>query len=89
MQHKVHKYYLVRLGKKKDYLVYACALPNCNHTMPKDLIQGKLSVCWNCSEEFTFYPEKNLRIKLICQTCKNPQIKDDKLDDLMLKLGIE
>ena len=34
--------------------VWACALPDCNHYMPKHLenmLPGKNTLCWKCSNE--------------------------------------
>ncbi len=49
---RVHKYHRRKFSSTK---VWACALPDCSHFMPKhleDLIEGKRSICHSCGEEF-------------------------------------
>ena len=87
MNHKIHKYYLVKLGKKKDYLIYACALDNCSHRLEKALIINKFSICWKCGEEFKMYKSKHDLTRPYCLPCRKPIVHDT--EDLMEKLGIE
>lgn len=46
----IHKYHRIKIGRSKDYIVYACALPDCPHYLPIEQIVGKLTVCWRCGE---------------------------------------
>lgn len=65
----VHKYHRVDLGYSK---VWACALPDCNHYMPKHMeatVEGKYSYCWSCGEKFLMSAETMQRDKPICLTC--------------------
>lgn len=45
-------------GKKPmyTYQVWACNLPDCTHFWPigtqNAMLDGKLSICWNCAKEF-------------------------------------
>lgn len=46
----IHKYHRVRIA---DVYVWACALDDCTHYMPKhmeNMIPGKASVCWECKQ---------------------------------------
>ena len=45
-----HKYKRKRIGKDKDYIVYACVLPNCNHYITPELLEGKEFLCWRCGK---------------------------------------
>ncbi len=68
-----HKYYfgLEIAGTK----IWACALPECNHYMPKhmeNMVNGKKAICWKCGEtaivNFTLmkeYPQG----KVLCDEC--------------------
>lgn len=47
-QKHVHKYQRRVIGK--DYIVYACALPECTHYISEALVEGKLTICWRCGE---------------------------------------
>jgi hypothetical protein len=68
----VHKYYygLEISGSK----VWACALPDCNHFMPKHmegLVMGRRSICWKCGEETVIIDnESRKELKPICDECK-------------------
>lgn len=47
-----HKYHKVSLNGQD---VWACALPDCTHYMPKHMefaVIGKKSICWSCDLEF-------------------------------------
>lgn len=47
--HKYHRIEIPYLGK-----IWACALPDCSHYMPKHLestVIGKRSFCWACDKE--------------------------------------
>lgn len=51
MKHS-HKVRRRNLGRKKDYIVYACVLPNCSYYVVPDLILGKEVICWSCGKPF-------------------------------------
>lgn len=85
----IHKYFLAKLGKKRDYHIYACALPNCPHRIEKALSSNRESICWKCGEKFMLYKAKYDRVKPICMKCANPTASNANLDLLMEELGIE
>jgi hypothetical protein len=65
----VHKYHKVSLSYAD---VWACALPDCNHYMPKHMeatLPGKYSFCWQCGEKFLLSPETMNLDKPKCLTC--------------------
>lgn len=69
MAKHVHKYKKVKLGKGKDYVVYACALPDCTHYLPSDLIVGKQSLCWRCGDKFIINERNRNLKKPHCRNC--------------------
>lgn len=65
-----HKYHKVKIASDK---VWACALPHCNHHMPKhmeNLVVGKATLCWNCDEEFTLNVANMRDDKPQCDDCR-------------------
>lgn len=69
-----HKYERTTLGK--DYIIYKCVLPRCNHYLPLPLIVGKLSICWGCGLEFIIIKSKNgINKKPKCSNCINRKSK--------------
>ncbi len=65
-----HKYH--RVGKFNS--LWACALPDCNHYMPKhleELLPGKASVCWECGDAFILTTNNMKADKPLCDEC-NP-----------------
>ena len=49
----IHQYHRVNIGKHKDYFVYACALPGCQHYLhSENQVVGKYSICWICGAKF-------------------------------------
>lgn len=77
-RHKIHKYRRVNIANKpREYYVYRCMLPNCNHYVKDVLILGKSSICWSCKIPFVIVKEK---MKPICEDCrarKNSNLLDD------------
>jgi len=87
-----HKYKLVKTGKGrdgKDYKVYSCQLTGCSHNLPNiKFIIGKLSICWQCNEEFEVMSDTPRLPRPIvrprCLVCRGKAKKiDKKLDDAM------
>lgn len=85
----IHKYYKAHLLVGD---LWACALPNCGHYMPQHiegLLNGKNSICWNCSEIFTLNPMNMKSEKPICNECAGLTQDDDSsevpLTDVMKK----
>ncbi len=68
-----HKYYKAREYRGKDSpFLWACALPDCSHHMPKHMeamLEGKYTVCWSCGET-TVLDSRTLKTdKPICEDC--------------------
>ena len=64
-----HKYHQINLSSQK---VWACALPDCNHYMPKHLdetVPGKKSICWKCETEFILNASNMSQRKPVCDGC--------------------
>lgn len=67
----VHKYHKIPLGSTP---VWACALSDCNHYMPKHLesmitMGTKASICWVCGNEFVLKGDALNMDKPICDKC--------------------
>lgn len=65
----VHKYHIIPLN---SYFVYACALRDCNHYMPKHLehmIPGKATICWSCGKETTIDKNNSDMKEPMCLKC--------------------
>lgn len=66
----IHKYHRVDLGYAN---VYACALPDCPHYMPKHMentLEGKYSFCWGCDEKFILDKPALELMKPLCVNCR-------------------
>lgn len=80
-RHKTHKYHRIQLDFGR---VWACALSDCTHYMPKhmeNLVEGKQSFCWNCNEIFILDSISMKDDKPICINCRvgRPE-PEDKID---------
>lgn len=64
-----HKYERRKLGKNKDYIVYACVLPDCTHYLERSLAKGMKSICWKCGNVFTMTMRSLTRRKPVCNDC--------------------
>lgn len=66
----VHKYEKVLIGSQK---LWTCSRgENCTHYLPKYLesrLIGKLSLCWNCGEEFTLDELNTSIARPVCNAC--------------------
>lgn len=65
----IHKYYKADLDFGE---VWACALPDCSHYMPKHmakLVNGKSSICWKCNEKMILDPNNMNIDKPVCYSC--------------------
>lgn len=73
-----HKYFRMDMNYDR---VWACALPDCTHYMPKhmeQLVSGKKSICWECGNEFNLNPINMVKDKPVCEDCSeeiNPILK--------------
>jgi hypothetical protein len=78
----IHKYHKVNAAFVK---LWACALPDCNHHMPKHLeefVLGKASICWNCDAQMVIDEESYKMDKPFCINCLHPASSDDLLKHL-------
>jgi hypothetical protein len=73
----IHKYYKAKVAGD---LVWACALPDCNHHMPPhmtSLVEGKSSLCWECGGELVLDPEAYKMDRPTCISCRSGISVDD------------
>lgn len=81
----IHKYHKVSMNGVK---VWACALGNCTHYMPKhmeNMVSGKTAICWQCESEFTLDSRNMQEDMPRCYGC-NPQFT--KLDEFLADLSV-
>jgi len=74
-----HKYYRAEVAGTR---VWACALPDCTHYMPKHmegLVLGKKAICWTCNEEFILDSEALKEDKPRCANCRSGIKSEDDL----------
>lgn len=71
-QKHIHRYVRKVLGK--DYVVYACSLPECTHYMSEALMDGKLTICCRCGETCQMRRDErgNFKHKPHCIQCTRP-----------------
>jgi hypothetical protein len=76
----VHRYQRDVLGK--SYVIYKCALPDCTHYVPENLVVGRESQCNRCKKNnFIIKRTQDGRIlhKPHCEECtmpsKNPKAR--------------
>ena len=70
MAKHIHKYHKVKVN---GVTVWACALPECNHHMPKhyeEMIPGKASICWDCANDMVMDETSLTEIQSICVSCR-------------------
>jgi len=85
MSKHIHQFQRRRIGKEKDYIIYACVLPSCFTYYPEEVIVGKESRCNRCKEN-VFVIRKNTSGKIPhkphCKECtyepRNPQLRSRK-----------
>jgi hypothetical protein len=80
---KIHKYYKGKIGMDK---VWMCG-NGCGHYMPKhmeDLMLSKMSICWDCGEEFQLTRLLMISERPVCENCSPLPAIEEKvvLDDL-------
>ena len=63
-----HKYQMIRLGKNKQK-AYRCMLPDCNHYVYPEFIEGKRCVCYICNNEFIITPYAAKLKRPHCDNC--------------------
>lgn len=70
-----HKYHRVDMGYNK---VWACALEDCTHYMPKHLefqMKNRKSLCWKCGDEFVLTAGAMLKEYPMCPLCSDDTSK--------------
>lgn len=75
----IHKYHKIDVNYTD---VWACALPDCTHFMPKhmeNMVLGRASLCWQCNERFILNTENMKNKRPICPTCALG-VKEDELE---------
>jgi hypothetical protein len=66
----IHKYHKINFSYAT---VWGCALPDCNHYMPKHMeamVEGKKSYCWHCGEEMILDIDAMKESKPRCIPCR-------------------
>lgn len=79
----LHKYYRAHLSLGD---VWACALPECSHYLPKhieQLINGRATICWNCNNRTTMSPANMGMDRPFCPDCLNAEMAELPLSDAM------
>lgn len=83
MPEHVHKYKRVIMGGKRivlkdgkkyierapGYMVYKCVLPGCAHYVPRELAEGRKSVCWRCGGELVMTNRNLWQVKPVHREC--------------------
>lgn len=78
----IHKYHKLSVAGEK---VWACALPNCSHYMPKhmeQLVIGKGSFCWLCNEPIVLDVTNMQNDKPTCRACNSSDVLKDFVSSL-------
>jgi len=76
----IHKYHKVKVNGVE---VWACALPDCNHHMPKhyeSTIPGKGFICWSCGEMGIFDSTNMMMLRPHCFNCLNPELVSEETE---------
>lgn len=78
----IHKYRRAKLGKS---VIYKCAISGCTHYILKDLIEGRISVCWRCPNPFVITKKtlKNCPAMPHCDNCYPKSDEDIAMDNLI------
>lgn len=87
----LHRYRKLKMGKNKDYIVYACQDPGCKHYISSSLVVGKVARCFYCKEAFVIDREqvRKGQLKLRCNACKKGKQHDSKqVENFMSRLGL-
>lgn len=85
-----HKYFKAREFPKSPSFLWACALPDCNHHMPKhmeSMLPGKYTMCWKCGET-TIMDERTMKMdKPLCDDC-DPETSIENTVNALTELGL-
>lgn len=69
--------------------VWSCAIPECNHFMPRNMearVLGKASICWKCNQQIVLDETNMENDKPICHSCSG---KSSGLLDVLTELGLD
>lgn len=81
----LHKYKRKKLGK--DYLVYICIVPGCNHYIPVILAENKLCACNRCGKPMILTKKALTLAKPHCEECTKKTKTSEDLDALTEMFG--
>jgi len=84
-----HKYMRQQLSKFNTG--WRCVLDYCEHYLPRnveDTIEGRMSVCWGCSEDFKLDSYALKDDRPMCIDCRTPDEKKEIDDELDIRLKI-
>lgn len=83
----VHQYYLTRMGQKKTWKVYKCAMAGCPHFLPDyKMAYGRQSVCWECGDIFIITRIHRGVVRPKCCKGGRPKADRDTIKDMMERL---
>lgn len=83
----IHKYRRVKIGKKRDYTVYKCAL-NCSHYITPDLIRDRKSICWACGKEFVIQVKHTRQVRPTCGCKQQTPKSKEETDNVLKEIGL-
>lgn len=91
----IHKFRKKDIGRKngpndrKEFIVFACSLPDCTYYIEEKLAEGKFCLCNRCGNLMTLTKEAMKLVKPHCPTCtKRKKILPD-LSDMFKEKGLE
>lgn len=70
----IHKYEKVTLGK---HVIYKCALIGCPHHIRRELVTGRVSICWRCETPFPMTKHAATLVRPHCISCTKSEKKED------------
>ena len=83
----LHRYKKVNIGRNgKEYLIYRCMKPACNHYLPIAMTEGKLCECNRCEEpmiitkQVLFGSEGKPMAKPHCPACTKRKVSKKDVD---------
>lgn len=85
----VHKYNRIFMSGTP---LWACALPTCNHYMPKHMemmVEGKMSICWDCGKEFILDEENMMVDKPNCGCVVRKKTDTEKMAEILKEFGVK
>jgi len=85
MAKHIHRYERAKIGK--EYVVYRCNLPNCNHYLARHLVKGKISLCNRCGNPMLMGALQLSLAKPHCMNCIKPKGEQDKIKQMLEGIG--